>query len=514
MTDEKQHAQAWWILAAVALVLFMVNIDFTAVNVALLTMAQDLHAGLSTIQWTISGYVLCMAMFVVPAGRCADMFGRRRLFIIGLIIFTAASLLTGFADQVWLAIVGRILQGFGAALFVPCLYALVFLSFPRERYGFAIGLVGVAVGLGLALGPTIGGLVLNVLSWRWLFFINLPFAALVLFVLMKVTVSEPDLSNQKINYPAVALLALAIFSFMFAFQQVHLWGFDSWHFWQYIIASTIICGAFVWVQAKTKLSLVPLQLLKNRPFVGCILTTCLQQFAFASSVILISLYLQIAMGYSVMATGIIFLAMTLVFGLLSPLGGHLADRVDIRLPIITGFVLLFIAFGVFSLFGAGMHLWQIIVNLLIVGLGLGLSFSALNTAILTSVSAEEVSVASGVFAMFALLGNTLGVILNASLLLLFGRTLWLHWLQFRHIPLSTALQNKLLNGFFSLQAHVTLPQLPADLNKQINSYVPHLVSAALHDVLLVDAVLMLLAIMISWLLIRMRVKLTQPAQTA
>ena len=404
-------------LLLIALTIFMVliNIDYTAVNLALVTVANDLHQNLNTTQWILSAYALAWAAVIIPAGKLADIFGRKRLAIIGLILFMLGSLFAGMAHHINTMIAGRVLQGIAGGIFIPTLYAFIHASFTKDKLGMALGILSLGIGLGMALGPTFGGLILTYIGWRWIFLINIPLCLFTLFVLLWVAQEGKVVTSEKLDKLGAILLSTSIVALMYAISKAHAWGIGSALFIFMTLGSLIILGLFVWRQFKIQQPLLDMSIFTHRTFVGTSLTLALEQFGFTTIVISLALYLQNILGYSPLASSYIFLALSLMTGLISPFGGYLIPKFGFKNPALFGMACVVIGSVWLMLLSDHPLLINILIPLCITGVGMGLALTALQTGIMTTVPEAQVGVASGVFIMLALLGNTLGVLITTLL---------------------------------------------------------------------------------------------------
>ncbi len=404
--------QARWILFAICILIVTINLDYTSVNLALVSMAAEVDSDLNIIQWALSAYVLAWAASVVLAGRLADIFGKRRILLYGVGLFALSSLLIGMGTSTEEIIGGRVLQGIGGALFVPSLYALTFSSFPPEKHGFAIGLVGGAAGIGLAIGPTFSGFLLEYLSWRWIFLVNIPLALITMAIISLATPKEPKrLLSDKVDLTGAALLGAALPLCICALNELGDKGLTPQPLMMMLVGSILFIGFFTHL-LKAKSPLIPLDLFKNSPyFKGCMLPFMSHQFTFSVVLVMMGLYLQNVLKYQPFESGLIFLAMTLGFGVLSIYGGSLVDKVGLRVPSVLGLLILSIGAASMTLLAADSSLSFVVLVLMILGIGLGLCLSSYNTAMMQAVPPSEVTLAAGVFSMGALISHTLAVVL-------------------------------------------------------------------------------------------------------
>jgi len=315
-----------------------------------------------------------------------------------------------------LLIFARVLQGFGGALFVPPLYALVFECFPEKKRGFAIGMLGVGAAIGLAIGPSFGGYILAHFGWRWIFLINGPLCLITIVMIMLCVAKEPKrLSDGKVDAQGGLLLGLSLMGFMYALNQSEIWGLKDPALWAIIAASLSLFILFVKTSKAKENRLIPKGLFSNKAFVGCIIGFSVYCFAFSTILVIIGLYLQNIQGYSPYEAGLIFLSMTCALGLLSPFGGSLVDKMDARYPICGGLLLLGATLTFAMFFNTNTDKATLLVVLFAMGLGMGLSFPALNAMMMKVVDPKNLSTASGTFIMAACTSNSLGVVASTSL---------------------------------------------------------------------------------------------------
>lgn len=262
-----ENNRKWWVFVATALAVMMVDIDITAVNLALATIARELNVGLSTAQWIIDGYMIAAASLMALGGRLSEIFTGRRVFLFGLGLFAIASFAVGFSTGTWSIISSRILQGACIAFTFPVAIILVRQIFPVEKQGFVIGLMVAIAGLSQALGPTIGGVIIHVLSWRWIFFLNVPLA---LFAFVVASYALPKVKIPSATYSlhmkGVMALVLGLFGIMTALNEVLRWGVNSIQFIGLLSIGFVLLIVFIFIEFKSRNPLLELRLLINRNF--------------------------------------------------------------------------------------------------------------------------------------------------------------------------------------------------------------------------------------------------------
>lgn len=415
--------EIWFVLISIFILAFLLNIEYSAVNLILVAISKDFNEDLNVLQWLLSGYTLAWAATAIIGGRLSDIYGNRRMFFIGVWIFCIAALLCGCAWNTWILILGRIIQGIGGGLFVAPLYSILFLSSPEKKRGFTMGLIGIFCGAGLAFGPSIGGTLLKLLSWHWVFFINIPLCLTALWLMYTFDKSTPpDSCENKIDVPGFFLISFSIIFFLFTLNQSEVWGVTNPLFLSFIAISALLFFIFFKYEKHQKEKTIPLDLLKNKGYVGCFIGVSLFEYVFSSLLLLINLYLQNTLHFSAYESGLIFLSMTLSFAIFSFVGGKMCDIVaDGRLPLCGGMVLTGIGALWASGFTAETELIYITLALFIIGSGQGLTFPCLNAIMLKTVRPSVINTASGLFSVGICMFLAIGVVISSSLLTGFGQ---------------------------------------------------------------------------------------------
>jgi EmrB/QacA subfamily drug resistance transporter len=413
---------SWIMLFSIGLLIFIMNIDYTAVNLALVPIAEEVAGDLSVLQWLLSGYVLIWAALVVPAGRFADIYGKKLSLNLGVFIFILGSLITALGHDVYVLISGRLIQGLGAAIFSSPAYGLIFTSVPTNKQGMAMGFVGGSSGLGLAIGPSLAGWIIKEIGWRWLFYVNIPLGLMVIAVLLIYAKSEPKQTNApRIDWLSVFLLTSGLGSFVFALNQIEVWRLKDPTLLGFGIGGLCFLGAFAYRDRSQTFQILPRDILHNKPFMSTVATGFIAAYCFSLVLVMMALYLQNTLKLTSSETGIYFLAMTLAVGILSPIGGKLADHMDIRIPITAGSCLTVFSLLVLSYLDASSSAFMVCGGLLLAGLGLGIGFPSINTGMFRALNPSEINTGSAIFTMAMTLGNAISVIASTSFLVMFGR---------------------------------------------------------------------------------------------
>jgi EmrB/QacA subfamily drug resistance transporter len=400
----------WWTLAAMCFALFMIMLDNTVVNVALPSIQRDLGASLSSLEWTVNAYTLTFAVLLVTGGRLGDIFGRRRVFISGVIMFAGSSALIGLAPtQNWL-VAGRALQGMGAAFMMPGTLSIISNTFPPAERGRAIGTWAGVSALALALGPAVGGALTEYVSWRAIFFLNLPVAiGAVVVTLFAVRESFDKTVERRVDFAGIATLSVGLSALVLALVEGNGWGWGSPEIVGLLITAVVGLTAFVLVERHGKAPMVQFEFFRSRSFLGANTVAFIVSFAMLAMFFFIALYMQNILHYSALEAGIRFLPSTVVIIFTAPIAGRLADRIGPRIPMTVGLSLAAIALYLQSTLTASSGYGDLLVPFMVMGLGIGLTMSPMSTAAMNSVSPDKAGVASGILSMSRMVGGTFGV---------------------------------------------------------------------------------------------------------
>src|SRR5580692_6485824 len=409
--------QAWLtrrtVLALVAMGLAVITIanDFTAFSVAIPTMEKELHASLSTVQWVINAYALIFGVAIVTGGRLADMFGRRRVFLIGTVIFAAFSLACGLAPDALTLILFRGLMGIGGALMWPAILGLTFELLPASRAGLAGGLVIAAAGLGNAIGPLVGGALTQSLGWRWIFFVNLPIAGLAaVATLLTIPHDKPVDPGQRLDYAGVATLSGGLIALLLALDFSSSWGWSSLRVELIVAVAIVLVTAFVFLQSRPRENaLLPRDVLRNRDFLaacGCVL--CISPVFFGVLLYVPQIMIRV-FGYDPLSAGLGLLPMMVTYALVSLVAGPLYNRIGARVAVSGGAACITAGMVVLALLPANPDYLSLLPGLLILGVGIGFFYSSVTTAGVTSLSAERASLAGGAIYMCQVAGGSIGL---------------------------------------------------------------------------------------------------------
>ena len=419
MTQTEQPLERTAVLGLIAMglaVLVIAN-DFTALSVALPAIEQDFGASVTTVQWVINGYALVFGVLIVSGGRLADMFGRRRIFFVGSAIFAVFSVAGGLAPDIWVLLASRALMGVGGAMMWPAILGMTYALLPKDRAGLAGGLILGAAGFGNAVGPLLGGVLTDALNWRWIFFLNLPIAAFAMFVTWRVVEDDvPTMPDKWIDYGGIATLSIGLFALLLALDQGSGLGWiDPWIL-SLFGAAVVALAVFVLVErSAADRALVPHDVLGNRAFVAACLTTLLMSAIFFAALLYLPQFMSKMLGYSAVGAGAGLLPMMGTFAVTSFVAGPLYSRLGPKLIVSLGAALLAVGMFLLSAVHAATDYNDLILGMVVLGVGIGLFYSSITTAAVTALDAARAGLAGGIVYMCQIAGGSIGLGLNTAL---------------------------------------------------------------------------------------------------
>jgi EmrB/QacA subfamily drug resistance transporter len=401
----------WWALGLLSAVQFMVVLDIAIVNVALPSIKVDLGFSQENLQWVISAYALFFGGFLLLGGRAADLLGRRRLFLAGIVLFTLASLLAGFAWSESSLIAARSLQGLGAAVISPAALSILSTTFTegRER-NIALGVWGAVGGFGAAAGVLLGGVLTEALSWSWIFFVNVPVGAVGFLLAPRLLNESRDASVKTFDVPGGVLVTGGLVSLVYAITQSGRYGWTSSRTLGVFALSLVLLVGFVLWERRHAEPLMRFGILGTKTVAGANAGGLILGTATFSMFLMLTLYMQQVLGYSPMKTGTAYLAVAGTAILWSAVAAQLVNRIGVKPVLVAGMVALtggLVYFTQVSVHGS--YLADLLPGFLLVGLGLGFSFVPISIAALAGVRPAEAGLASGLFNTTQQIGGALGI---------------------------------------------------------------------------------------------------------
>lgn len=406
----------WFILITVSIGTFMATLDSSIVNVALPTISSKLNSDLSTLQWVVTAYLLTISSLLPVFGRVADLLGRKRIFSIGFLIFTLGSILCGLATNIWFLVGMRILQAVGASMLMANSAALITANFSPKERGRALGLIGTVVALGSLTGPALGGVLVGLLDWRSIFYINLPIG--IIGYLAAQIIIPPDTAQQKsetFDYVGALFFTLGIISLMFAISNGQSWGWNSYPILMGLIIGTLFLGLFFYTEVHVTNPMIDLSMFRIRAFFIGNLTGLLSFVAMFANVMLMPFYLQHVLNYNPTQVGLLMTSFPLMMAIVAPLSGHASDRIGPTILTTTGLCVTALGLFYLSTLTTTSLFWQIAPGLLLMGLGAGLFQSPNNSSVMGSVPPNKLGVAGGINALVRNVGMVIGIAFSVSL---------------------------------------------------------------------------------------------------
>ncbi len=404
-------------MLAMGLALLIITNDFSAMNVTLPEIEQTFDSDISTVQWVINAYALVFAVLIITGGRIDDMFGRRRMFFVGAIIFGVMSFIGGFAPNIYLLIVMRGLMGIGGALIWPATLGMTYALLPKSKAGLAGGFIIGVAGIGQAIGPLVGGVLTEFLSWRWVLYINLPIALITALVVWRaIPADAKNERDDEIDYAGSALLSIGLLALLFALDQSAAVGWTSWQILLSLAVAVVCLAVFVFVERRVgERALVPRTVMGNRQFTVICVALALISPVFFVTLLYLPQYMQKFLGYSALESGLGLLPMMVVFAVVSFIAGSVYDRIGAKLTMAIG--ALFLTLGPLALViipdDAGLG-W-LVPGMVFAGIGIGMFFSSATTNALSRLRDDQTSLGGGIVYMFNLAGGMIGLALATAI---------------------------------------------------------------------------------------------------
>jgi EmrB/QacA subfamily drug resistance transporter len=461
-----ERNQKWWTLGAMCFALFMIMLDNTVVNVALPSIQRSLDASLSGLEWTVNVYTLTFAVLLVTGGRLGDVFGRRRAFLVGVVLFASSSATAGLAPSAAFLVASRAVQGVGAALMMPATLSIITHAFPAHERGKAIGTWAGVSGLALAIGPVVGGFLTEHVSWRAIFFLNVPVAVgAVIVTLAAARESRDHTVPRSVDFAGVGTLSLGIGSLVLALIEGNRWGWGSAAVLGLFALSVAGLVAFGLVELRSSKPMIEFGYFGSRTFLATNAIAFCVSFAMLAMFFFMALYMQNILGYSPLEAGIRFLPSTLVIIVAAPLAGRLTDRIGAKLPIATGLSLVAISLLLQSQITVDTGYGTLLPTFALMGLGIGLVMSPMSTAAMNSVDPAKAGGASGILSMSRMVGGTFGVAAVGALFQSLSDSKLSSKLA--DLPLTAAQKTWFLDNLGSGNVDAHLRELPSGTARQV-----------------------------------------------
>lgn len=408
-------AKRFWGVLGVSVGLFVLSIDWSIVSNALPVIQKNLYTTLAQLQWIMSIFVLSSTVFFVAMGRLSDAYGRKKLFALGLWIGSVAALGSALSHTAPALIAFRALQGLSAAIVLPVSQALLTHTFPKEKHGKATAIWLTTMGAGLSFGPVFGGFITELLSWHWIFFMNLPLLATsFVLVIPFVAESRNETHPKRIDFPGMILIMLFLGSFVFAMIEAPSWGWSSGVILALFATSIVALMGFIWVEMSVKSPLIEFHLFKHPRFIAGALTKFALVFMISGVFFLMPLYFQSVQNRSPAASGLLLLALTLSFTFTSYFIGQTSDRMKKRALLWFGLLLVTLTLLLQMQFHPGSSISFIVTFFIFLGIGWGMSSGPGTSMSLSSLPRDVTGIASGTLVTIQEIGGAVGLAITGT----------------------------------------------------------------------------------------------------
>ena len=416
MSEQNLYKRKWVILSVVVIMTFMGCLDSSIVNIALPTMAKKLNVTMGSIEWVVTSYLVVITASILFWGRLGDIIGKVRIFQIGLVIFTIGSLLCGLSTNITFLIISRCIQAIGAAGYMATNQGIITHVFPANERGRALGTVGTFVALGNLVGPPLGGFIISLLSWKYIFLINIPIGIITFFLAIKVMPKSKEVKEVKLDIVGTVLFALSIISFYFTFTYGDRLGYTSPIIITTLIITVLSIAFFIKFEKKTENPLLDLSIFKNSLFSISIICALISFLTIGSNNIIQPFYLQDVLGLSPSSASMYMMIYPIILSVIAPLSGYLSDKIGSEILTLVGLVLMMLGMGGMATITESTAIIYYIVFIAIMSLGNGLFQSPNNSLVMSTVSKDKLGIAGGVNALVRNVGIVLGVSLATTTL--------------------------------------------------------------------------------------------------
>ncbi len=416
---EIQHSRGRWLVLAILCVgVFMLLLDGTIVNLAIPSILTAFHTGFSEVEWVMNAYLLVFAVLLITTGRFGDLYGRKAIFVAGLCVFALASLACGLAPGIGWLIGFRAVQGLGGAMMMPNTLSIIANVFPPGERGKAMGFWGGVSGFSLAVGPSLGGLLVDAASWRWIFFVNVPIGVVLLVAALRYVPESTDpTSVRQIDYPGVAVLTASLFALTFALIEGQKYGWTSGLILGLFASTVVGLALFVWIQRRQVQPLMELGLFKNRTYSVTNVVGLIMSFGMMGVFFLLPVFLQAILGYSAIKAGLVMTPLAAVVMVAAPTSGTLSDRIGPKWLMASGMLITAVGFYLTRRVMVTDGSWEsLVLPFAVSGIGIGMVMPPMTSAVMGSVVPEKAGQASGVISSMRQIGSVLGIAVMGAIL--------------------------------------------------------------------------------------------------
>ncbi len=399
----------WWTLIAVSVAIFMLLLDITVVNVALPAIQRSLHSSFQDLQWVVNAYSLTLAAFLLTAGSLSDLIGRRRVFVIGLIVFTLSSAVCGLSSSPLMLNLARAVQGTGGAMMFATSLALIAQAFHGKERGVAFGVFGGVVGAAVAVGPVVGGVITSGIGWEWIFFVNVPIGIVAVALTLTQVGESRDPQATRVDWAGLFTFSGSLFLFVFALIQGNEYGWGSTRIVSFLAGAAVLIVLFVVVELRQARPMLDLSLFRRPAFAGASIVAFTISASMFAMFLYLTLYIQDVLGYDALQAGLRFLPITLLSFAVAPFAGRLSVRMPVRLLLGTGLLLVSAGLLSMSALDASSQWTVLIPGFLLAGAGIGMINPPLASTAIGVVHYSRSGMASGINNTFRQVGIATGI---------------------------------------------------------------------------------------------------------
>lgn len=415
MEQPIDYHRKWYVMAAVAMSIFLATIDGSIVNVALPTLVRDLNTDFATVQWVVLAYLLAQTTLMLGVGRWGDMIGKKSIYNAGFVVFTIGSVLCGLSPTVYWLIAFRVVQAVGAAMTLALGMGIVTEAFPPQERGKALGIMGTLVSVGVVVGPTLGGILIEALSWHWIFFVNLPVGIVGTLMAYRFVPDFKPSGRERFDYWGAATLFISVLSLLLALTIGQSAGFVTPPILLLFAVFALFLALFIAIEWRSDQPMIDLRLFRNTLFSVNLITGFITFVCIAGTFILVPFYLEGMLGYNTRQVGLLLAALPVCLGITAPISGSLSDRFGTRPITVAGLAILLVGYYAASTLTSQTGTLGFIVRMIPIGVGMGVFQSPNNSAIMGTVPRHRLGIASGLLSITRTLGQTVGIAVLGAL---------------------------------------------------------------------------------------------------
>jgi EmrB/QacA subfamily drug resistance transporter len=406
---EVDYGRKWHAMAAVGTGVFLATVDGSIINVSLPTLVRSLDTEFAVVQWVVLGYLLTITTSMLSIGRMADIVGKKSIYMLGFIVFTVGSALCGLALSIYWLIAFRVVQAVGAAMIMALGAAILTEAFPTEERGKAMGIIGAIVSVGIVVGPALGGVVIGALSWRWIFYVNLPVGVLGTFMVARNVPNFKPTGQQRFDYWGALTLFLSLLTLLLGLTFGQQQGFLEPVVGLMIGLWLLLLIVFLRIEKNVSQPMIDLKMFGNMRFSINLATGFISFVALAGVMILVPFYLENILGFKITHVGLLMGIVPVMLGITAPFAGALSDRVGSRRITVIGLAIMLVGYLAAGTLNGNTSAGGYLIRMFVLGLGIGTFISPNNSAIMGSASRRQLGIVSGFMAITRTLGQTVGV---------------------------------------------------------------------------------------------------------